>query len=249
MGVLPLNSFKNCRHSTLKNSEHELSIEKFLMKSEEAFFGKVRKDKLSSAASIRSSQRDSIWGTPSPSLYSRPDSPNPQGFSMAEYDGPLQHDAGLPEVVPMTRLQIALAREIGGWPLYTIIIGLGQMISATSFQITLLTGRNWEDNLQLYVLGGVFLAASFVWYPLFRLKPSVYILSFPWIFFGLAFFMIGLPSIATAIVPAHRALANAATWCYAIASAASFAFFGLNFGEEAVRITNLTGNRGSSCIV
>lgn len=56
-----------------KNSEHELSIEKFLVKSEEAFFGKVRKDKLDSAASIRSSQRDSVWGTPSPSLYSRPD--------------------------------------------------------------------------------------------------------------------------------------------------------------------------------
>ncbi|KAJ7111552.1 modular protein with glycoside hydrolase family 13 and glycosyltransferase family 5 domains [Mycena crocata] len=230
-----------------KNSEHELSIEKFLMKSEEAFFGKVRKDKLSSASSIRSSQRDSIWGTPSPSLYSRPDSPNTQGFNMADYEGPLTNDAGLPEVVPMTRLQIALAREIAGWPLYTIIIGLGQMISATSFQITLLTGRNWEDNVQLYVLGGVFLAASFVWYPLFRLKPSVYILSIPWIFFGLAFFMIGLPSVATAIVPAHRALANAATWCYAVASAAAFAFFGLNFGEEAGAATEVWTMR--ACIV
>lgn len=58
---------------TAKNSEHELSIEKYLTKSEEAFFGKVRKDKLSSAASVRSSQRDSVWGTPSPSLYSGPD--------------------------------------------------------------------------------------------------------------------------------------------------------------------------------
>ncbi|KAJ7774879.1 modular protein with glycoside hydrolase family 13 and glycosyltransferase family 5 domains [Mycena metata] len=233
-----------------KNSEHELSIEKFLMKSEEAFFGKVRKDKLSSAASVRSSQRESIWGTPSPSLYSpsRPGSPNTEaGFNLGDYEDHMHHDAGLPEVVPMTRLQIALAREIGGWPLYTIIIGLGQMISATSFQITLLTGRNWEDNLQLYVLGGVFLAASFVWYPLFRLMPSVYILSVPWIFFGLAFFLIGLPSIATAILPAHRALANAATWCYAVASAASFAFFGLNFGEEAGAATEVWTMR--ACIV
>ncbi|KAF8212206.1 glycoside hydrolase family 13 and glycosyltransferase family 5 protein [Mycena galopus ATCC 62051] len=232
---------------TAKNSEHELSIEKFLMKSEEAFFGQVRKEKLSSAASVKSSQRESVWGTPTPSLYSRPDSPNTQGFQMEYYEGPLHHDAGPPETVPMTRLQIALSREIGGWPLYTIIIGLGQMISATSFQITLLTGRNWEDNLQLYVLGGVFLAASFVWYPLFRMMPSVYILSFPWIFFGLAFFMIGLPSIATAIVPAHRALANAATWSYAIASAASFAFFGLNFGEEAGAATEVWTMR--ACIV
>jgi alpha-1,3-glucan synthase len=56
-----------------KNSEHELSIEKFLVKSEEAFFGKVRKDKLASAASMRSSQRDSVWGTPTPSVYSLAD--------------------------------------------------------------------------------------------------------------------------------------------------------------------------------
>jgi len=110
------------------------------------------------------------------------------------------------------------------------------MLSATSFQITLLTGRNWQDNIQLYVLGGVFLAATAVWYPMFRLKPSVYVLSLPWIFFGLGFFLIGLPSVHPALAPAHRALSNAATWCYAIGSAAGFLFFGLNFGEEAVSI-------------
>ncbi|KAF8964043.1 modular protein with glycoside hydrolase family 13 and glycosyltransferase family 5 domains [Flammula alnicola] len=218
-----------------KNSEHELSIEKFLTKSEEAFFGKVRKDKLDTAASIRSSQRDSVWGTPSPSLYSRPDSPNMQAFSQADYDGPLAHDAGPPPVAPMTGLQIAMSREIGGWPLYTIVIGLGQMLSATSFQITLLTGRNWQDNIQLYVLGGVFLAATAVWYPMFRLKPSVYVLSLPWIFFG--FFA----------CPAHHALSNAATWCYAVGSAAGFLFFGLNFGEEAGAATEVWTLR--ACIV
>ena len=42
------------------NSKHELSIEKFLMKSEEAFFDKVKKDKLSSAANIPLSQCDSV---------------------------------------------------------------------------------------------------------------------------------------------------------------------------------------------
>jgi alpha-1,3-glucan synthase len=56
-----------------ENSKGELSIERFSVKSEEAFFGKVRKEKLDSAASIRSSQRDSLWLTPAPSIYSRPD--------------------------------------------------------------------------------------------------------------------------------------------------------------------------------
>jgi len=145
-----------------------------------------------------------------------------------------------------------MSRQIGGWPLYTIVIGLGQvchthtstfcrdshvhqMLSATSFQITLLSGQNWQTNLQLYVLGAVFLAASSVWYTLFRLKPSVYVLAAPWLFFGLAFFLIGLPSAVKATVPAHTMLSSVATWSYAVGSAAAFLFFGLNFGEEAVR--------------
>lgn len=136
----------------------------------------------------------------------------------------------------MTGLQIALSRDIGGWPLYTIIIALGQILSATSFQITLLSGQNSQDDLQLYVLGAVFLAASSVWYPLFRLKPSFWVLSAPWLFFGLAFFFIGLPSISPALHSTHGVFASIATWCYAAASAGAFCFFGLNFGEEAVSI-------------
>ncbi|KAF8274895.1 modular protein with glycoside hydrolase family 13 and glycosyltransferase family 5 domains [Lactarius quietus] len=234
------------------NSKGELSIEKFLQKSEEAFFDKVRKDKLSSAASLRSSRRESIWGTPSPSIYdhpSRPTSPNTQSFNTAgqynDYDGPLANDQG--EVVVMTGLQIALSREIGGWPLYTIIIALGQVLSATSFQITLLSGQSSQDNLQLYVLGGVFLAASAVWYPMFRLKPSFWVLSAPWLFFGLAFFLIGLPAVTAALHPAHKVISSVATWCYAVASAAAFIFFGLNFGEEAGAATEIWMLR--ACIV
>jgi len=130
-------------------------------------------------------------------------------------------------------------------PLITVL--LSQMLSATSFQITLLSGQNWQNDLELYVLGAVFLASSVVWYALFRLKPSIYILSFPWIFFGLAFFLIGLPSIHPALHGVHAPLASAATWCYAAASAAAFAFFGLNFGEEAGAATEVWILR--ACIV
>jgi len=60
---------------SLDNSKGELSIEKFLTKSEEAFFDKVQKDKLSSAASLQSSHQESIWGAPSPSTYGHPSTP------------------------------------------------------------------------------------------------------------------------------------------------------------------------------
>ncbi|KZT42041.1 glycoside hydrolase family 13/glycosyltransferase family 5 protein [Sistotremastrum suecicum HHB10207 ss-3] len=234
------------------NSKGELSIEKYLTKSEEVFFEQVRKDKISSASSIRSSHRDSMWGTPAPSIYSRPTSPSEhtfadasgQAFDTQGYAGPLPNNPG--DVV-MTRLQIAMQREVAGWPLYTIVIALGQMLGATSFQITLLSGQNWENNLQLYVLGGVFLVASIVWYTLFRLKPSVYVLSSPWLFFALAFFLIGLPSVTEALAHVHDLLTNLATWSYAVASAAAFIYFGLNFGEEAGAATEVWSMR--ACIV
>jgi alpha-1,3-glucan synthase len=57
----------------------------------------------------------------------------------SDYDGPLHHDAGPPETVPMTGLQIALSRELGGWPLYTIIIALGQVCSMSSILLSCLT--------------------------------------------------------------------------------------------------------------
>ncbi|KAJ3541757.1 hypothetical protein NM688_g6042 [Phlebia brevispora] len=238
------------------NSKHELSIEKYLMKSEEKFFDKVKKDKLSSAASVRSA-RDSTWGTSAPSSFapsfdhSRPSSPSTSGFTPGIGAGVDGYSAALDnstnDVVIMTGLQIAMSREIGGWPLYTIVIAAGQMLSATSFQITLLSGQNWQTNLQLYVLGGVFLASSAIWYVLFRFKPAVYVLSAPWVFFGIAFFLIGLPSVATALHPAHDALSSVATWSYAVASSAAFVFFGLNFGEEAGAATEVWTMR--ACVV
>jgi len=64
------------RELDAKNSQHELSIEKFLVKSEEAFFDKLKDDKRENAASLRS-QRDSFYSTgvsPRSSFYStRPD--------------------------------------------------------------------------------------------------------------------------------------------------------------------------------
>lgn len=48
-----------------KNSQGELSIERFLIKSEEAFFDKVKADKRTTATSLRS-QRDSYFDSSAP---------------------------------------------------------------------------------------------------------------------------------------------------------------------------------------
>jgi alpha-1,3-glucan synthase len=61
----------------------------------------------------------------------------------------------------MTGVHIAISREFFGWPLYALVMAAGQvdrtydrplpfltisysqMLSATSFQVTLLSGQNW----------------------------------------------------------------------------------------------------------
>ncbi|KAG1787255.1 uncharacterized protein HD556DRAFT_1521457 [Suillus plorans] len=68
---------------------------------------------------------------------------------------------------------------------------------------------------------------------------SVYVLSAPWLFYGIAFFLIGIPSLSPKLRETHTILSDIATWSYAVASAAAFIFFGLNFGEEAAATTEV----------
>ena len=121
------------------------------------------------------------------------------------------------------------------------------MLSATSYQIVLLAGSNGQTNLQLYIVGAIFFATSAVWYLLFCFRSSVWVLSLPWFFFGVAFLLIRLPNISASLTPAHDIITSVATYSYAIASAGGFAFFGLNFGEEAGAATEVWILR--ACIV
>ena len=47
-------------------------------------------------------------------------------------------DDGHPSDKNMTKLQIFMGRSVAGWPLYTIIISLGQLLSAV---------RRWRIRL------------------------------------------------------------------------------------------------------
>lgn len=228
------------------NSKGDLCIEKFLIKSEKAFFSDMKKEKLS-AMSVRS--RDSMMfggggGRAASTLDGyRPESPGGQysmsghfsssGHSHPDYnESALMFDDGELEK-PMTRIQVFMDRSVAGWPLYAIVISLGQLLSATSFQLSLLGGANTQTATDMYIICAIFVVATIVWYTLFRMRPSVYVLSIPWLIFGIAFFLIGFPSLYGPFTAPRQWITRVATWCYAVASGAGFLFFGLNFGEEA----------------
>ncbi|KAL1410802.1 hypothetical protein Q8F55_001744 [Vanrija albida] len=222
------------------NSKGDLCIEKFLMKSEKQFFNEMKKEKLM-AMSVRS--RDSIHGGGSSHQSTidgfRPESPQGQyslsGHSHPEdyYSSSMMYDEHGELEKPMTRTQVLMERSIYGWPLYAIVISIGQLLSATSFQLSLLGGANTQTATDLYIICAIFCAATVFWYTLFRMRPSVYVLAIPWLLFAIAFFMIGLPALYGPFVSPRLWLTKVATWFYAIASSAGFLFFGLNFGEEA----------------
>lgn len=63
--------------------------------------------------------------------------PNEPNFG--EYSGPLPNGN---DIVIMTGLQIAMSRELFGWPLYTIVIALGQVSSCIHlFTVTVANSR------------------------------------------------------------------------------------------------------------
>ena len=107
------------------------------------------------------------------------------------------------------------------------------MIAANSYQITLLNGTVGETATQVYVIASIYLVASLGWWFLYRRLQTVYVVSLPFVFYGLAFFFIGISTLAPH--PSNRNwLHNAATGVYALASASGALYFAVNFADEGV---------------
>jgi alpha-1,3-glucan synthase len=125
--------------------------------------------------------------------------------------------------------RLALYR-IGDWPVYSLLLALGQIIAATSYQINLLSGAIKQDEVRFYTIAGIYMITSILWWLLFRSVKSVYVLSVPF-FYGLAFLMLGLTTLIHAVHGRAWGL-NVGTGMYAIASSSGSLYFALNFGDE-----------------
>lgn len=123
--------------------------------------------------------------------------------------------------------------QIGNWPVYTLFLSFGQIISANSYQVTLLTGSVGQSAEKLYAIASVYLVTSILWWIFFRRFKAVVVLSTPFIFYGLAFFLLGLAPLVKKD-NGQFWMRNIATGLYAIASASGSLFFALNFGDEGM---------------
>ncbi|KAJ5701605.1 hypothetical protein N7488_009153 [Penicillium malachiteum] len=208
-----------------KNSEDQLCIGEFLEKSEKDWFNRYHDVKLGK----------SPLPSPAPSFFrfkvhenSQPDTPPATGVSahliVAQFALPNNY-------VPPTGLKRFMLMKLGDWPVYSIFLAAGQILALNSYQITLLNGQIGETAEKLYILASIYLASSIIWWMVFRLVPSVYVLSTPFIIYGLAFLFVGLsgPMRNTASQPW---LQNVGTGLYSFASSSGSIFFALNFGDQ-----------------
>lgn len=135
-------------------------------------------------------------------------------------------------VAPRGIPHVLQRKVVGDWQVYAFLLALGHILSANSYQITLLQGHLGQITTRAYVIGSIYLSASAGWWVVFRVAQSRHVLSLPWFFYGLAFFLIGMGPRADYLDGTRGWLFSCATGFYTVAAASGSLFFSLNFGTE-----------------
>ncbi|KAF4841864.1 Cell wall alpha-1,3-glucan synthase mok13 [Colletotrichum siamense] len=224
---------------TAKNSINDLCIENYLQKSEKKWFARYRDAKLGRRDHSRSRSPNPSRPGSSAGLGAKMDgergrSRTPSGLTGATRydDSPVDDEFLLGDNYNApTGLKKILSIRIGDWPVYAFFLSFAQVISINSYQIVLLTGDTNQTPLKLYIVAATYLVTSFLWWFLVRMTKSVYALSLPWFFFGLAFLLLGVSPLLSPW-QASAAMQDAATALYAAGASAGALSFALNFGDE-----------------
>lgn len=214
-----------------KTSESALVIDDYLKLSEKEWATRYRDAKLGRSRSPSPTGRDRRSSSRTPSIGSRRSSHSDSGGS---FTGSVMDEFLLGEnYMRPTLLKRWLQTRVFDWPIYSIFLAIGQIMAANSYQIVLLTDSAFarDQTEKLYIIGGIYIIASCLWWTLFRTMKPRYVLSLPFALYGLAFLLVGLaPFIPSG--DGRDWARNVATGLYAAASASGSLFFALNFGDE-----------------
>lgn len=212
------------------NSETQLCIEEYLVKSEKKWFDRFRDARLGRTHSPAPSVfRGKRGHSPAGSTYNEDSASRGSGS-----EGNKEMDEFLlgEDYVPPTGLRRWMQLRVGDWPVYSLFLALGQIIAANSYQITLLTGEIGQTAEKLYGIATTYLISSIIWWFMFRRFKSFVVLSLPWLFYGLAFIFIGVAHWERNEF-SRGWIQNVGTGLYAAASSSGSIFFALNFGDES----------------
>lgn len=232
------------------NSQGDLCIANFLKKSERLFFGRYRDAKLGlsransprpgSRGDSRSRSRDGASPHDRMIMSDKSAAENTKGGLQFDSGSPApgaggggrsEFQFGVYYQQPKGVRRILLMR-VGDWPLYSFLLAFGQVISANSYQIVLLTGQTGEESIKLYIVAATYVATSIGWWVMVRNFKAVYALSLPWLFFGVAFLLLGISTFVKSYT-GQGIVQDVATVFYAMAASSGALDFSLNFGDES----------------
>jgi alpha-1,3-glucan synthase len=213
-----------------RTSTNELCIEEFITRSEKDWFSRFADAKLG----VKSPISKTI------SVFEDEISSSSEGSN----NGTAAHSANMndefelgEDYTPPKGIQRLVQYKIRDWPVYAFLLAFGQILSANSYQITLLSGEVGQTATKLYIIASIYLAASIVWWTLFRNLQSRYVIALPFVCYALAFFVLGMAPYGSSIA-ARGWIQNVATGLYALASGSGSLFFSLNFGSEGGTATH-----------
>lgn len=215
------------------NSDNQLCIEQYLEKSEKKWFNKFRDARLGRNYESPSSSVHRGRGGNSPDgSITNDDETSHDSNGTGRKEGPNDEFLLGDDYIPPTGLKKWMQIRIGEWPVYSLFLGLGQIIAANSYQITLLTGEVGQTAEKLYGIASVYLITSILWWFFFRYCKSVLVLTVPWFLYGTAFLIIGMAHFES---NSHSRgwIQNVGSGLYAAASSSGSIFFALNFGDES----------------
>lgn len=214
-----------------KNSKGDLCIEEYLVRSEKSFFTEIKNEKLGVKSKSKKGDFSSRRGSLESSRASSFSGETPPARDLGSPESQYHQHSPLFMAPRPTGIPLIMQRGLGEWPLYTIFLAIGQILAATSYQLTLLSSTTSQSAAQLYTIGIIFMFATVFWWTMYRLLPSVWALSAPFAFYSVAFFLIGLPGF-TSLHGARDWINALGTWFYAVGSASGSLYFALNFGDE-----------------
>ncbi len=117
------------------------------------------------------------------------------------------------------------------WPLYTIILSLGQLLGFSVFQLVLLDSVEENSDMNYFVTGSMYIAGTLFFWSLYRKFPSIVVLTTPFVLYTLSFVLLLLRSSVPGL-PMHIrfVMDRIALWLYSFTSASGAFYFVLNFG-------------------
>ena len=107
----------------------------------------------------------------------------------------------------------------------------GQILAVSFYHITLITGRVGQSDTEFYIMCSICIATSLFWWVSFCTYKSVYVLAGPFLFYGLAFFLLALAPLLQSST-STRWVQYIATAYYAAASSSGGFHWALNFANE-----------------